>query len=77
MKTSELTQINGVVLTPEAANELKSLQEHNNEFLKANSETIADAITFLATCEDASEETQTLIRDLGYIRRSLKRIRKP
>lgn len=73
-------EINGIILTPEAIEELKNWQKNDNEDIKVYRETIADVVCFLArnfsqfNCDD---EVALLMEELGFLREKFKLLMKP
>ena len=75
-------EVEGVILTPGAINQLGILQDHNNEMLNVTRENIADAVCALARRLDdfQGEDLQKvkyLLADLAIIRDNLNKLRKP
>lgn len=76
-------EIQGVILTPEAIEEIKFLQENNNHGIVSDNEYIADAISFLVIgmstygMDGDRDRIMRTITELSYIRETFKRIAKP
>ena len=82
MKTAEITEINGVILTPEAQTQLKNLQSHNNDTLNEQQKHLTEIMVFLSTHIDefSPEETPqivSMISTIGWELRLLNNLRKP
>ncbi|WP_299576697.1 hypothetical protein [uncultured Sunxiuqinia sp.] len=69
--------IDGVVLTDEAIDQLKSFQESDNYAITYFREYLADAICCITTNVGVKDELKELIEELSYLRGFLKNLRKP
>ncbi len=75
-------EVEGVILTPSAINQLGILQNHDNEMLNVTRENIADAVCAIARkLDDFQDEDllkiKYLLADLAIIRDNLNNFRKP
>lgn len=80
----QITEINGVKLTPDAIQALQNLQEDNNQIINNMADKIADISDYFArefhTGKefDAQDiEFKNYMNELSYIRRYIKDLRKP
>jgi len=85
MKNSELKcniEVEGIILTKDAIDTIKYLQEHNNESLDAKIAYIKDVICWIVSIQDAlheeeAAESMELMGSLNYLRKDLYKLRKP
>lgn len=83
MKTNVITEIGGVILKPEALEQLKHFQRSNNEELNSSIEDLGE-IVCLGTIvldqiepKERQEQLQNSIINLSYLREKLITLRKP
>jgi hypothetical protein len=80
---NEITEINGVVLTPNAFQALRNLQEDHNCMIDSMTDRIADISDYFAQelhildSHDKDKNIKEFINELSYIRRYIKDLRKP
>lgn len=86
MKNSETKtclQVEGVMLTEELLEMLKRYQDNNNEELKMEKESIADAVCYLAylmvgfISDDEIKKASEIIGNLSSVREHLDDLKKP
>ena len=80
----QITEINGVKLTPDAIQALQNLQEDNNQIITNMADNIADISDYFARefhtgneFDKQDIEFKNFMNELSYIRRYLKDLRKP
>jgi hypothetical protein len=81
-KVEVVTVVNGVVLTPEAIDQLKVMQEANNSYIKDERRILADVVCFIASHLDEISDSEkekgiALIKDLSQTRDWMEIIQKP
>lgn len=86
MKTEEIKkhiEIEGVILTPELLQYLKSLQENDNDQIKIIRDSLADAICFIASCfhsfdlQSDRSKASSAMADLSWYRDDIDKLSKP
>lgn len=78
---TQITEINGAMLTQSAINRIKTLQEQDNYVINTSRDAIADAVCFIGKnldgSENQTEEIRQLITDLSFIRDYFTDLKKP
>lgn len=80
--TTDLVQVNNVVLTPEAIKSLEALQNNNNYGIAAISEDISDAVCLLGQCiniidKASKQEVCNAIEALSLMKNTINKLEKP
>ncbi len=75
-------EIEGVILTEDALNELRSLQQNNNEVLKISLKSVLEAIVFIAkliplTNGEESKKAALIEKNLNEVYESIQKLKKP
>jgi|GEM_PF-2118477 len=81
-ETKHHIEIEGVILTEKAINQLKYFQDGNNDDLNFNLETIANAICYIASrmydkVGEELKESAMIISGLSNVRDNIVNLRKP
>lgn len=82
MEKEQITEINGVILTPIAFEALSNLQEDGNCLINSMADKIADISDYFAQelliPNSRDKDVKTIfINELSYLRRYIKDLRKP
>jgi hypothetical protein len=83
-KIEQITKFDGILLTPEAINWLKTLQDGNNNMIINYRDLLGDVISYFGreihigdTNEPEDIEFKRFINELSFLRRDLKDLSKP
>lgn len=83
MTSTVINEINGVILTAEAQEQLKALQESGNEQLNYHIEDLADLVCLGHIVQDEIDDDtrrkqfEKVLTNLSYLREKLQVLRKP
>jgi hypothetical protein len=81
-KVEVVTVVAGVVLTPEAIDQLKVMQESDNSYIKDECRILSDVVCFLGFhyddfTESEKQKAMLIIRELSQTREWVQRLQKP